>query len=114
VKVDAKIQHERSRGTRRKILISTQVPTAAAARAACGGRRLCSAAELRPTDGIAWAAGDCASCFSHIESCDATKEPWGADYFPLLTSSRKSTWLECRSARDGPRPQARACCCGAE
>ena len=108
------IQHERSRGTRRKILISTQVPTAAAARAACGGRRLCSAAELRPTDGIAWAAGDCASCFSHIESCDATKEPWGADYFPLLTSSRKSTWLECRSARDGPRPQARACCCGPE
>ena len=91
---------------------SQLVPTAAAAKAACGDRRLCSAAELRPTDGIAWAAGDCASCFSHIESCDATKERWGADYFPLLTSSKKSTWLECRSARDGPRPQARACCCG--
>ena len=90
------------------------VPTAAAAKAACGDRRLCSAAELRPTDGIAWAAGDCASCFSHIETCDATKERWGADYFPLLTSSRKSTWLECRSARDSPRPQARACCCGPE
>ena len=93
---------------------SQLVPTAAAAKAACGDRRLCSAAELRPTDGIAWAAGDCASCFSHIEACDATKERWGGDYFPLLTSSRKSTWLECRSARDGPRPQARACCCGPE
>ena len=93
---------------------SQLVPTAAAAKAACGDRRLCSAAELRPTDGIAWAAGDCASCFAHIEACDATKEPWGADYFPLLTSSKKSTWLECRSASDGPRPQARACCCGPE
>ncbi len=93
---------------------SQLVPTAAAAKAACGDRRLCSAAELRPTDGIAWAAGDCASCFSHIEACDATKEPWGGDYFPLLTSSKKSTWLECRSASDGPRPEARACCCGPE
>ena len=95
-----------------KILISTQVPTAAAARAACGSRRLCSAAELRRAEGVvAWADGDCASCFSHIASCDVRKERWGADHFPLVYSSGDATRLEC--LEHAPR-KARACCCGPE